>query len=183
MTTTAVAHRRTVTRFAADLAERLGATFAEAFLGVIAVAFTSGKVDLASPDALVTAAAAAGIAAVVALVKGMIAARVGRQGTAALLPLDLDHRDVIDVEHAEHTDLRLTYATHGELAAELLRRMPGTKTLEVGGLVITRAGIDPPAAAPSSSPAKAPARARAPRPGDGKAGPANRSKKKAPPAR
>lgn len=57
-----------------DLAERVIATFLGAFIAVFSVS------DLSSAKA----AALAGVAAVLALVKGLIASKVGTEGTASL---------------------------------------------------------------------------------------------------
>ena len=68
---------RPMTFFTKDLLERLVATFAQAFVGVIAVT----GLDAVSAKT----AAAAGVAAVLSLVKSLIAKRVGDPGDASLV--------------------------------------------------------------------------------------------------
>lgn len=68
---------RPMTFFTKDLLERLVATFVQAFVGVIAVT----GLDAVSAKT----AAAAGVAAVLSLVKSLIAKRVGDPGDASLV--------------------------------------------------------------------------------------------------
>ena len=63
-----------MSQYVKDLAERVIATFLGAFIAVFSVS------DLSSAKA----AALAGVAAVLALVKGLIASKVGTEGTASL---------------------------------------------------------------------------------------------------
>lgn len=64
--------------FALDLLERALSTFAQAFLGAYAVVGAE------------KAAAAAGIAAGIAILKGLAASQVGAPDSASLLPADVD---------------------------------------------------------------------------------------------
>ena len=104
-----------------DLLERAGWTFVQAFLGVFGVValgwlsqvvnwLTSGRSGDFPPVDSVTAAAvagaSAGLAAVIALVKGYIATRIGN-GTASTLPsVDEPVPPVIDKpQPGDHEDL------------------------------------------------------------------------------
>jgi hypothetical protein len=75
-------------QFWIDAAERVVATYLEVFLGlVIASAFVdSGKLNMGA----VTAAAVSALPAALALVKSMIASRIGDKETAAALPTEVD---------------------------------------------------------------------------------------------
>src|SRR5690348_11617931 len=76
-------------RYWIDLTERVVWTFIEAFLAVvIASGVFTGHYDLhrTSLLSLASKAAIAGLAAVVALVKGLIAKFIGARNTAATLP-------------------------------------------------------------------------------------------------
>lgn len=73
--------------FSKDLAERVASTFGEAFLGAVVLAWGASPVshniyDLSSWEKLLGAAAGAGIVAVFALLKGVVAAKV--TGTPSL---------------------------------------------------------------------------------------------------
>lgn len=68
-------------RLALDIAERAAMTAAQAFLAVI-LANAAGMTDVAT----VRAAALAGLAAGLSVIKGALASRLGEPGTAALLP-------------------------------------------------------------------------------------------------
>jgi hypothetical protein len=83
MADTQVATRseESVGRLYADLAERALWTFVQAFIGVL---LAGGMLDLSTGT--LRAGAIAGIAAVLALIKGVAASRIGDPGTAATLP-------------------------------------------------------------------------------------------------
>jgi hypothetical protein len=68
-----------------DLLERAAWTFAQAFLALF---LFTGELDTDIDTA--KKAAVAGIAAVIALAKGVVASRVGDHGTAATLPASTD---------------------------------------------------------------------------------------------
>lgn len=68
-------------RLIIDIGERAALTFAQAFLAVI-LANAAGMTDVAT----LKAAALAGLAAALAVLKGAAASRLGEKGTAALLP-------------------------------------------------------------------------------------------------
>lgn len=65
-----------------DIFERALMTFAQAFLSVWIVSDWADLTDVS----LAKQAAVAGVAAVLSLLKGLLASRVGVKGTAALLP-------------------------------------------------------------------------------------------------
>lgn len=76
--------------FSRDLAERVLSTFAQAFLGVFAAAnlFSAGnELDVSELRQLAGAGVSAGIAAVLALMKGLAARNIGENGTASLAPV------------------------------------------------------------------------------------------------
>lgn len=70
-----------MSRYLADLAERVAATYATAFLGLL----LANGFDLTDLSA-VKAAAIASLPAALAVIKGVLAKVVGDPGTAALLP-------------------------------------------------------------------------------------------------
>jgi hypothetical protein len=70
-------------KYLIDLAERTGATYLEAVIGLLLVGPITGL-------SVVQAAAVAGIPAGLAVVKGALAAFLGRPDTAALLPAAAD---------------------------------------------------------------------------------------------
>lgn len=74
--------------FLMDLGERVVATYLQAFIGLlIASGFADdGKLNMGTA----TAAAVSALPAVLALIKGIIALKVGDEGTAALLPAEVD---------------------------------------------------------------------------------------------
>lgn len=80
--------------FSKDLAERVLSTFVQAFVGFITAAWAASGInvsvftDLSAAEKLLGGAASAGVAAVVALVKGLAAKNVGENGTASLAPVD-----------------------------------------------------------------------------------------------
>ena len=69
-------------RYVRDLAERVAATFAQGFIGLFLLsgAEVTGVVDFSS----VKKAAIAGVFAVLSLIKGLIASRVGDKNSASL---------------------------------------------------------------------------------------------------
>lgn len=69
-------------RYFIDLAERIAATFAQGFIGLLLLsgAEVSGIVDFST----LKKAAIAGVMAVLSLVKGMLASRVGDKNSASL---------------------------------------------------------------------------------------------------
>ena len=67
-----------------DIAERALMTFVQAFLSVWIVVDWA---DLGDVD-LLKKASVAGIAAALAVLKGVVASRIGEKGTAALLPAE-----------------------------------------------------------------------------------------------
>jgi len=80
---------------AKDLAERVAWTFLEAFFGAAVLAYTASGVELnpavadwSSWQKILAAGLTAGLAAVLALVKGVIASRLGDLGTASTVRLD-----------------------------------------------------------------------------------------------
>lgn len=77
--------------FLVDLAERVGLTFVEAFLGVLLVAPVF-NLDVST----LHAAAMGGAAAAAAVAKGMIAKRLGQPGTASLVDGGVDELGNLD---------------------------------------------------------------------------------------
>lgn len=76
---------KTTSRYALDLAERIGSTFAVAFLGTLV---TGGWFDVAHirDVSALQAAGLAGIASVLSLVKGVAARWVSNRDSASLAP-------------------------------------------------------------------------------------------------
>jgi hypothetical protein len=78
--------------FWTDLAERVLWTFVQAFAGSLAsvplleVVLPDGTVDLTGLQTILTAATIAGLSAVLSVLKGVAAARLGNAGTAQILP-------------------------------------------------------------------------------------------------
>lgn len=70
----------------ADIAERAGLTYVEAFLGLLLASGTTDIVDLSTLQSAAVAAIPAGLA----VVKGAIGTLLGRSGTASWLPAKSD---------------------------------------------------------------------------------------------
>ncbi|HEX8093974.1 hypothetical protein [Jatrophihabitans sp.] len=84
-----------VRKYVKDLTERVLWTFLEAFFGAAALAYAAAGVDLdpavtgwSAWEKILIAGTTAGLAAVGALVKGLIASRLGDTGTASTVRLD-----------------------------------------------------------------------------------------------
>jgi hypothetical protein len=72
-------------KYIRDLVERVAATFAQAFLAALVAANWFDIAHIRDLSVLQTAGVA-GIASVLALIKGLIAARLARKDTASLAP-------------------------------------------------------------------------------------------------
>jgi Putative lactococcus lactis phage r1t holin len=79
-------------RYVLDLIERVGWTFLETF-GAVLVASGFFTIDGVTDLAIVEKAAIAGIASVLAVIKGLVAKGVGSPNTAALLPAQAETPD------------------------------------------------------------------------------------------
>ena len=78
---------RATLRLLWDIAERAGATFVQEFLSFFIAALAIGQ---AADLSLLNRAALAGIAAVLAMLKGWVASKMGSKQTASLLPARLE---------------------------------------------------------------------------------------------
>lgn len=76
-------------RYIVDLAERIGFTFLQAF-GALLVVSGFFSVDGVTDVSIIQKAAIGAVAAVLALIKGIVAKAVGSPNTAAILPADED---------------------------------------------------------------------------------------------